>query len=129
MTGTFLSRVIWLINAAGEFPMALGGEENPGALMLHDAQSLLHNPKCVAACPFRQGTVALSTRSKRWPHPIIVVNDPCLFLVLYSNLVLSMCSTPGDGWNLSVIAMATFNFDCRASSLRNGVHWRDCTGK
>ena len=102
MTGTLLSRVICyfrgLINAAGEFSMALGSEENPGALMLHDAQSLLHSP-------------SPSTRSKRWPDPIIVVNDPCLFLVLF-NLVFSMCSTPGDEWNLPVIAMATFNFDC-----------------
>ena len=73
--------------------------------------------------------VAPSTRSKRWPHPIIIVNDPCLFLVLYSNLVFSICNTPGDGWNLPVIVMTTFNFDCRASSVRNGVRWRDCTGK
>ena len=41
--------------------------------------------------------------------------------------VFSMCNAPGDGWNPPVIAMATF--DCRASSVRNGVRWRDYTGK
>ncbi|KAH9992954.1 hypothetical protein BJV77DRAFT_411178 [Russula vinacea] len=62
--------------------LALGGEEKRAVLMLqiYDAQTYYtaHAPSVM---------VAPSTRSKRWPHPIIIVNDPCLFLVLYSNLV------------------------------------------
>jgi hypothetical protein len=130
-----------LVNAADEFPMRIqrniqrwGGEEKPVALRLQTrclevAKS--HGPKHV--------TMQRSfTTSKSWHrrfNSIIIVNDPCPFLVLLiqQSLMCFLCAVHLEmGRTLPIkadIAMATSRLSY--SSVRNGVRWgqRDCTGK
>ena len=103
-----------------------GGEEKPVALRLQT--------RCLEACeipqPKTRDHTALIRRLTTLAPSIIVVNDPCLFFVLLIQqpFMCFLCAVHlAVGGTLLIWRWR--HLDCRVSSVRNSVRWRDYTGK
>ena len=87
---------MWRVNFRWESALysALGGEEKPVVLMLQIYTMPKTYYTAPSAWPQRAPSATLDVfkTSQHWPRPIIVVNDPCLFLVIHQSLTCFLCA-------------------------------------
>ena len=112
---------------------ALGGEEKPLVLMLqiftmpkaYYTAPLVRGRSVAAACPFRHGSALDTHNVGRAQLSSSMIR---LFLVIDQSLTCFLCAVHlAMGGPLLLLRWR--RSDCRASLVRNGVRWRDYTGK